>query len=163
MKLLPIMVLTIPLAALAGSSTVKWRNETGDRVVTLFSAPAIVMAGPVDFRVLVQDRMGAPVQDADVRLTFSEQTSGERHQIRASQRHDRDVLTYSAHASLPVPGKWNVQISVQDRDARIETSGVVQVLSDPIQEISYWGYVFLPPVLLVAFVYYGWFARQKER
>ena len=32
-----------------------------------------------------------------------------------------------------------------------------------IPEISYWGYVLLPLILLVAFVYHGWFARLKER
>ena len=35
--------------------------------------------------------------------------------------------------------------------------------SDLIPEVSYWGYVLLPPILLVAFLYHGWFARPKER
>ena len=35
--------------------------------------------------------------------------------------------------------------------------------SNLIQEVSYWGYVLLPLVLLVAFVYHGWFSRPKER
>jgi hypothetical protein len=32
-----------------------------------------------------------------------------------------------------------------------------------IADISYWGYILLPLILLVAFIYHGWFARPKER
>jgi hypothetical protein len=162
MKLLPILLLGLPLGAFAGGSVVKWRNDAGDHVVTLFSSPAVLMAGPVNLRVLVQDRMGVPVQDADVRLTLSEQTSGARDQIRAEPQSDHDNRTYCAQASLPVPGKWNVKVAVQDGESRIETSGVIEVLSNPIPEASYWGYVLFLPILLLAFVYHGWFARPQE-
>jgi len=35
--------------------------------------------------------------------------------------------------------------------------------SGMIQQLSYWGYLLFPPILLAAFVYHGWFARPKRR
>ena len=36
-------------------------------------------------------------------------------------------------------------------------------MSGLISEISYWGYILAPLILLAAFVYHGWFVHPKER
>ena len=62
--------------AFANGGTVQWRKQAGSLLITVFTTPAPLSAGPVVISLLVQNRNGLePVLDANVSLLLRADTS----------------------------------------------------------------------------------------
>ena len=86
--LLSIMMFVVQDAAFAGEGAVL-QKEAGALVITLFTSRTRVTAGPVDIRILLQDRNGLePVLDTDVSLLLRAERSGAQIEARALSRRD---------------------------------------------------------------------------
>src|SRR5438552_1859405 len=111
--LLPIMMLVVQDAAFAGEGAVQLQKEAGALAVTLFTSPTRVTAGPVDIRILLQDRNGLePVLDADVSILLRADRPRAQIEARASRQHARNHVLYFAPVTLDAPGKWQVTVTV---------------------------------------------------
>src|SRR5713101_6026205 len=91
--------------AQADGGFVELHQEVGPFVVTVFSAPGPLRAGPVDISVLVQDRSNRPVLDGEVFVRLSRE-SGMTLVERATREMAQNKLLYSAVMNLPEAGQW---------------------------------------------------------
>ena len=160
---LPMIMLLAQFCAFADEGPVQLQKATGPLVITMFTSPAPLTAGPVAISLLVQDPDGLdPVLDADVTLVVRSEASGAQIRVRATRELAQNKLLYSAPVKLEAPGKWQIGASVLQRGTRTETAGVMEVAPNKVMVVSYWGYIAFPPVLIVAFVVNGWLIRRKD-
>ena len=115
----------LPLAALAfglystdsidiDGDIVRAQSVSGSMIVTVFTAPDPLRAGPTDVAVLVQDSSsGAPILNAAVRAStspvgHSAVAPGEAPIVAATNK-----LLSAATIDIPSPGDWDLQISIE--------------------------------------------------
>ncbi len=161
--LLPVIIIVTEAFVFADGGAVQLRKEAGDLVITLFASRERLTAGPMDFSVLLQDRRSLdPVLDADVSLHLRDETSGAQIEAQASRDLARNNILYAAPVTLERAGKWTVAFTVQRDRKRMDIAGAIDVAPTPAMVASYWGYITLPPLMLMAFVIQGWLIGPKR-
>src|SRR6266478_1753293 len=91
--------------AQADGGFVELHQEVGPFVVTVFSAPGPLRAGPVDITVLVQDRAsGQPLLDGEVLVRLKKEGATTLVE-RAMREVAQNKLLYSALINLPEAGQ----------------------------------------------------------
>jgi hypothetical protein len=150
--------------ALADGGTVQLRTEAGAFVITVFTSPAPLTAGPVDISLLVQNRDGLqPVLDANVSLMLRAQASGTEIQAKASRQKAQNKLLFAAPVTLAESGKWQIAVTILRNGERTAATGTIDVAPPREMVDSYWGYVALPPFLIVVFVVRERLILRKEK
>src|SRR5580692_6497389 len=93
--LLPAAILLSQVNAFGDGGAVQLRKEAGPFVITVFTAPAPLSAGPVDVSVLLQKRNGLePVLDAGVSLILRSEASGAEIQAQPTRERAQNKLLY---------------------------------------------------------------------
>lgn len=137
--------------AQADGGFVELHQEAGPFVVTVFSAPGPLRAGPVDISVLVQDRAsGQPVlgEEVFVRLkSLGAITLVERATREAAQ----NKLLYSALINLPEPGQWELEVTINQGKETASVLGQVSAAPPTPFLLSYWRSLLLPSIVIVMF------------
>lgn len=123
---LPALMLTLPLAALAygwlapdtidtDGAVIRMQGVSGPFRVSVFTAPGPLPTGAADVSVLVQDRdSGQTILDATVDLAVRPADgSGRSESIRATRNRSTNKLLDAATVNLPSPGSWELRVSVQ--------------------------------------------------
>lgn len=152
MRRLALLIL-IQSTALADGGTVQFRSEAGPYVITLFTTPTPLTAGPIDISLLLQDRDGlTPVLDADVSLVLRSRSTEAEIQAPANHGEASNKLLYAAQLGSMEAGRWQVAVTVRRNGMRAETGGAIEVMPAPQMGSSYWGYIAFPPVMIVGFV-----------
>jgi hypothetical protein len=158
------MVILAPLVARADGGTVQLHEASGPFVVTVFTAPETLRAGPIDTSVLIQDReTGRVILDAAVNLAVqSAAATGPRFQIRATHAQARNKLLQAATIDIPAAGWWTMHISVSRNGAQaaVATKVLVQPEAPPLAGI--WPYLILPPVAIALFALHQALRRDSQ-
>ena len=113
--LLPASVLfLLPSPAAADGGAVRLSEQKGDYRITVFTAPAVLRAGPVDVSVLVQEAAtGEPTPEVQVTATAVRRDSpGVALHHPATTKAATNKLYYAATFDLPEPGWYSVEVSV---------------------------------------------------
>ncbi len=123
---LPVLMLSLPLAALAygwlapdaidtDGAVIRMQEFSGPFHVSVFTAPGQPPMGAADVSVLVQDReSGETMLDAAVNLTVrTADGSSKSESIRATHHQSTNKLLDAAIVNLPSPGPWELRVSVQ--------------------------------------------------
>src|SRR5260370_20093406 len=146
-----------PESVFADGGTVQLRKEAGALVITVFSSPAPLSAGPDDVSLLVQNRNGLePVLDANVSLLLRADASGTEIQARPPRERAQNKLLYAAPVTLAESGKWQLAITILRNGERTEATGAIDVASAPETAASYWSYIAFPPLVIVLFAVREW-------
>jgi len=140
---------------------VELHQVAGPFIVTVFTAPGPLRAGPIDISVLVQDRAnGQPVLDGEVFVRL--QREGGMPLIeRATREVAQNKLLYSALMTLPEAGRWELEVTIKQEK---ETASVLGQLSAEASRpllLSYWRSLWLPPVVVALFALNQWFKRAR--
>jgi hypothetical protein len=153
-KLLSLVgMLLAQASAFADGGTVQLRKESGAFVITVFTSPAPLSAGPVDISVLVQNRNGLePVLDADISLLLRADTSSTEIQARPTREQAQNKLLYAAPVTLAESGKWQLSLTILRNGERTDATGTIDVAPAPEMAASYWSYIAFPPLMIAAFV-----------
>lgn len=162
--LFPVAIILAQATALADGGTVQLRKEAGPFVITVFTAPAPLSAGPVDISLLLQNRNGLePVLDASVSLILRSEASGAEIQARPTRERAQNKLLYAAPLTFAESGKWQVNVSILRNGERTGATGTIDV--EPAFEMasSYWSYIAFPPLMIVAFVVRERLIRRKSK
>lgn len=139
----------------------QFRKEAGPYVVTLFSTPSPLRAGPADLSVLVEDvQGGAPVLDAKVSLDLDSGTERVIH-VTATRERATNKLLYSALPTISEAGTWRVQVKIVRNGAGAEASGNIQVLPAPPVIVHYWPYFAIVPCLIGLFILNQYLKARK--
>ena len=162
--LLPVTVILAQASALADGGAVQLRKEAGPFVITVFTAPAPLSAGPVDLSLLLQNRNGLePVLDASVSLILRSEASGAEIQARPTREWAQNKLLYAAPVTLAEPGKWQLDVTILRNGERTEATGTIDVARAFEMASSYWSYIAFPPLIIVLFVIRERLIRRKAK
>lgn len=178
-----IALLVLVLAAWAGTvradgGVVVASGHAGALRASILVSPTPLRSGPAEWSVLLQDKSGAPVLDAEVELELQRQGapgqhSGEHggqhsgkhgsHRVVALQRADSaNRLLYSARVDLPEPGTWRVALRVTGGEGgRLD----FEVPVGPAQSAAaeHWRALALPPLALGLFALHQWLHLRGRR
>ncbi|HEX3997385.1 MAG TPA: hypothetical protein VHX65_02430, partial [Pirellulales bacterium] len=122
-----------PSAAFADGGTVRFSERHGNYVITAFTSPTPLRAGPVDISVLVQDAAsGEPASDVAVvvRLNAIDQPQAVLTQS-ATAASATNKLFRAALFELPWAGRWRAEISISGPAGPAETGCELEV-GDPL-------------------------------
>jgi hypothetical protein len=158
-----VMVMLLAQArGFADGGTVQMRKEAGPFLITVFTSPAPLSAGPADISVLLQNLDGlAPVLDARVSVLLRREASSTEIKAHATREQAQNKLLYAALVTLPESGKWRLSVTTLHNALRTEIGGEIGVTQSHVMAGSYWGYIALPPVIIAVFVIREWLIRRK--
>jgi len=169
-----LLVVTICGRALADGGTVQISAEEGAYRITVFSASAVIRAGPEDISVLVQERKtNQPLLNENVWLSFRRldqkpaaaneawvppccrmKSSKNLDKIEATHQVATNKLLYAATVILPEAGEWEVKVGVKispPREAATIT-GQIRVSPPAPPVLAYWPFFVLPVVSIAGYV-----------
>jgi hypothetical protein len=162
--LFSVLMITAQASAFADGGTVQFRKEAGSLVITLFTSPAPLSAGPADISLLLQNRNGLePVVDANVSLVLRADASNAEIRVRPTRERAQNKLLYAAPVTLAESGKWQLSVTILRNGERIDTTGLIDVAPTREMVVSYWGYVAFPPFMIVAFAVREGLIRRKPK
>jgi hypothetical protein len=148
--------------ALADGGTVQWRNQAGSHLITVFTTPAPVSAGPGVISLLVQNRNGLePVLDANVSLLLRSEASNAEIRVRPTREQAQNKLLYTAPVTLAASGKWQLAVTILRNGERTDATGTIDVAPTAAMVASYWGYLAFPPLMIVALVGHELLLRRR--
>ena len=164
MRKLLILTGLLQLPAIADGGAVLLRATANELIVTVFTGPPRLTAGPVDVSVLLQKCEGLdPVLDADVRLHLRAFASGTDVRAHATRDQAQNKLLYAAPLTLPGAGKWQLTLTVLRNGVKSEITGALDVAPTRAMVASYWGYVAFPPAMIVLFAIREWLLRRNRK
>lgn len=153
------LLLATPTAARADGGAVRTRQSVGPLVVTVFTTPTPLTAGPADVSVMVQDRASLePLLDARVRLLLAPESAegpprrpgpGQAGPTRttsavATRTYATNKLLYAAPVLLSRPGRWRLRVSV-GRGGQVQDVVCTLPVEPPAPRLlAYWPWLALP-------------------
>ena len=147
--------------AQADGGLVALHQEAGPFVVTVFTAPGPLRAGPVDISVLVQDRAsGQPVLDGEVFVRLKS-PGGKTLIARATREAAQNKLLYSALMNLPEAGQWELEVTIKQGKEIASIVGQVSAATPTPFLLSYWRSLLLPPIVIAVFALNQWLKRRS--
>jgi hypothetical protein len=158
------MVMLAPLVVHADGGTIQLRETSGPFVVTVFTAPETLRAGPIDTSVLVQEReTGRVILDATVNLAVQPVAgTGPRFQIRATHGQARNKLLQAVTIDIPAAGWWTMQIAVSRGGEQAVVATKVLVLPESPRLAAIWPFVILPPAAIALFALHQALRRDSQ-
>ena len=150
-RMAAVFLLAAP-AAWPDGGVVRLRERRGALVVTVFTAPDPLRAGPQDVSVLVQDPSGAPVLDAEVTLRF-DPPAGPRSgfAVRALHSQATNKLLQAAQVDLGEVGEWRLGVSVRRAGQARDLSCPLPIAPATHRVAALWDVFALPPLMVVLF------------
>ena len=141
----------------------QFEKSAGPFVITAFTTPAPLRAGPVDLSLLVQNRKNRqPVLDcqAIVQLRKEGATS-----IRSAATHEaaQNKLLYAAQVNVPEPGLWELEVAIEHGDDSINVAGEITVAPANPVLLVYWRSLALPPLFISLFAVNQWLKRRSAK
>jgi hypothetical protein len=147
----PLFMILAQTTVFADGGAVQLRKEAGPFVITVFTAPAPLSAGPVDISLLLQNRNGLePVLDASVSLILRD-PSGTGIRAQPNRDQAQNKLLYAAPVTFAEPGTWQLDITILRNGERTGATGTIDVAPAPEMAASYWSYIAFPPLMIAAF------------
>jgi len=156
-------LLALSSRAQADGGLVALHQEAGPFIVTVFTAPSPLRAGPVDISVLVQDRAnGQPVLDGEVFVRLQRE-GGMTLGARATREVAQNKLLYSALMTLPEAGRWELEVTIKQGKEAASVLGQVSAAPPRPFLLSYWRSLSLPPIVAALFALNQWLKRRAAR
>ena len=158
--LLVAALLAFSSRAQSDGGSVELHQEVGPLVITVFTAPGPLRAGPVDISVLVQDRAtGQPVLDGEVLVRLKKEGATTLVE-RATREVAQNKLLYSALINLPEAGQWELEVTIKQGKETATIIGQVTAAAPTAFLLSYWRSLSLPPIAIAAFALSQWLKRR---
>jgi hypothetical protein len=143
---------TLAATAHGDGGTVRLSEQVGGYLVTVFTAPTPLRAGPIDVSVLVQDaRTGQPAAVNEVLLRLRQMGESTLEQT-ATREQATNRLLYAAKFDLPAPGTWPVEVRVRGAGGEVAREFEVYAAEPLPRWVELWGWIFLPVVGVVVFL-----------
>jgi hypothetical protein len=148
----------------ADGGVIQFRKQSGPFLITLFSTPAPLHAGPADLSVLVESANDRQTL-LDAKVTLQLHHSGEHDRsrmltIEATRAQATNKLLYAALPNLGKQGLWDVRIDVEEGPLSASAEGEIQVLAPRAALLTDWPYFALVPLLIGFFVLNQYLRRR---
>jgi hypothetical protein len=147
----------------ADGGVVRFNGPAGPFDVTVFTAPTPLRAGPVDFSVLIRDRMDRqPILNAQVSVRLMPGTAkGSTVTAGATRAQATNKLLYAALVDLPAAGMWNMEVTVRHGTEAATVSQRIEVAGALPPLLAFWPYLGLPPLAVALFIVHQRLSRQS--
>lgn len=162
--LLAFVAILAPARLFADGGMVQLRKEAGALLITVFTSPSPLSAGPADVSLLLQKRNGLdPVLDANVSMRLRTDGSDTEIQARPTRQQAQNKLLYAAPVTLSESGKWRLALTIFRNGERTDATGTIDVAPAPEKALSYWSYIAFPPLMIALFVVRERLISRKAR
>src|SRR5262245_5191016 len=115
------------ITAHADGGPVQLERSDGPFVVTVFTSPGPLRAGPVDISLLIQSRENRePELDCQAFVQFRKEGA---MNIRSEATHEvaQNKLFYAAQVNIPESGRWELEAEIKRGADSINLSGPITV------------------------------------
>jgi hypothetical protein len=154
-------LIALATTARADQGTVQLVQRNGPFVVTVFTAPAPLRAGPIDVSVMVQNQLDQqPVLDGQV-LVELQSENGVVVRAEALRGQAENDLLYAALINVPAPGRWVLEVTTSRGQDSAKIVGTIIVASAKGFWFSNWRSLALPPIVIVLFVLNQWLKKRR--
>jgi hypothetical protein len=144
----------------ADGGTLQLVQTAGPFVVTVFTTPTPLRAGPVDISVMVQNQLDQkPVLDGQV-LVELQGEGGLVLKAQAVRGQAQNNLLYASLIKIPEPGRWALSVTISRGQDSAKVFGSITVGSAKGFMLSYWRSLALPSIIIVLFVLNQWLKRR---
>jgi hypothetical protein len=147
----------------ADGGAVQFEKSAGPFVVTVFTTPTPLRAGPVDISLMVQSRENhQPVLDCQAIVQLRKEGGTN---IRSAATHEaaQNKLLYAAQVNVPEPGLWELEVAIEHGDDAINVAGEIAVAPANPVLLVYWRSLALPPLLISLFAVNQWLKRRSGK
>lgn len=141
------------LPARADGGRLQMRTQAGPFTISLFTLPDTLAAGPIDASVLVQDSTSSDVlMDAAVTLALTPpHADASSIVIPLSHAQATNKLLQAAQIDLPTPGKWRVDVQVEQGGRRANCTTELEVVPRTSPWGTVWFFALLPATVMLLF------------
>jgi hypothetical protein len=142
-----------PIVASADGGVMRVREASGPFLISIFTAPDPLRAGPLDLSVLVQDRSaGETILDATVDLTLWPLDSDSPPLLgRATHEQAANKLLQAAVVNVPAAGRWRVRVEVRRGPDEGTVATELRVAPPRPRLAAIWPYLLAPPFAIAVF------------
>ncbi len=156
-----VLILAQVSPALADGGIVQMQQTSGPFLITVFTAPAPLRAGPAEISLMIQDSNNQqPVLNAEVILILSREEGMENIKVEARRAQAKNKLLYTALLNLPEAGRWKFEATVVSISEEARISGVMTVAPPRAFLLTYWWSLALPPICIGLFAINQWLKRR---
>jgi len=149
----------------ADGGTVRLSEQNGKYRITVFTAPTVLRAGPVDISVLVQQAdTGEPASDVQVSIAVERRGSTDvalRH--RATTEAATNKLYYAANFDLPEPGWYSVEVFIDGPLGEAEVHFEMEAADALPPWLAMLPWVGWPVLAIVLFGIHQLLVRRRSR
>ncbi len=155
---------TIP--AHGDGGRVQMHASAGPYMVTLFSTPDILVTGPADLSVGIEDTAtGEFINDVDVELTLSQLDTASANKIVAHTTHGSSArgILQAAQITFPQAGRWRITIDVNRKGKTGQCTTDLTVGTTHQRAYEIWAAGSAPFIICVLFVIHERRKRKWEQ
>lgn len=144
---------------------VQLQQPRGPFLITVFTAPTPLRAGPADISVLVQNHDGrTPLLDADVRVELrSSAPGGAAIRTAATRQQATNKLLYAAPVNVPSAGSWELRITVRHAEEVADVACQIAVATPLPPLLAHWPYLAFPPAAVMVFALHQWLRSRSTK
>jgi hypothetical protein len=148
----------------ADGGTIRLSERQGNYRITVFTAPTLVRAGPVDISVLVQDAAtGEPVSGAQVVIKSARRGSPDMAvQHHATTEAATNKLLYAAVFELPEPGWYSLEVSLDGAQEHAQVHFDLEAAEPLPPWLAMAPWVGWPVLVIVLFGVHQLLVRRKS-
>jgi hypothetical protein len=147
----------------ADGGMLRTRRTAGPFVISIFTGPEPLRAGPVEVSVLVQSREGGVLSGAVVDILLESATGPvERRRARATQEAATNKLTQTAVVDLPTAGRWTLTVSVRVNADTATVTCALPVAPAASRMRLVWPWLLAPPAVIALFAMHQTLKRQRS-
>jgi len=163
MSLMVIATVAFITEAQADGGAMQFTKSAGPFVVTVFTTPSPLRAGPVDISLMIQSRENQQaVLDCLAQVQLSKEGA---MSIRSEATHQaaQNKLLYAAQVNVPESGIWELEAAIKLGDDSVNVNGSINVAPSSPVVLVYWRSLSLPPVFISLFAVNQWLKRRSEK
>ena len=150
----------IPVASADGGA-LQFTRSAGPFIITVFTTPSPLRAGPVDISLMIQSSENQePVLDCVANVQLRKEGS---RSIGSEATHQvsQNKLFYAAPLNVPESGVWELEVAIWHGDTSANVSGPITVAPPNPVLLGYWRSLAVPPVFISLFALNQWLKRRR--
>ena len=147
--------------ASADGGALQFTRSAGPFIITVFTTPSPLRAGPVDISLMIQSSENQqPVLDCVANVQLRKEGSRSIGS-EATHQFSQNKLFYAAPLNVPESGVWELEVAIWHGDTSANVSGPITVAPPNPVLLGYWRSLAVPPVFISLFALNQWLKRRR--
>jgi hypothetical protein len=148
------------IRAHADGGAVQFEKSAGPFIITVFTTPSPLRAGPVDISLMIQSRDSQqPVLDCQAFVQLRKE-GAMSIRSEATREAAQNKLLYAAPVKVPETGLWELEVAIRHGDDSINVAGEITVAPANPVLLVYWRSLVLPPLFISLFAVNQWLKQR---